>query len=75
MDGVAGDRQGNVYNVNADQRALACASGFRADNLAFLTDVEGVRGADDGSTISMLDIAECRRVEFQDGIATCGNAG
>ena len=55
---VAGDRQGNVYNVNGDQMAVACASGFRADNLVFLTDVEGVRGAD-GSTISMLDIAEC----------------
>lgn len=67
---VAGDRQGNVYNVNADQMAVACASGFRADNLVFLTDVEGVRGAD-GSTISMLDIAECRRL-IEDGIATGG---
>ena len=39
---VAGDRQGNVYNVNADQMAVACAVGFEAQQLLFLTDVEGV---------------------------------
>ena len=39
---VAGDRQGNIYNVNADQMAVACAAGFQADQLLFLTDVEGV---------------------------------
>ena len=42
---VAGDRQGRIYNVNADQMAVACAVGFRADRLCFLTDVEGVRDA------------------------------
>ena len=30
---VAGDRQGRIYNVNADQMAVACAVGFRADRL------------------------------------------
>ncbi len=39
---VAGDRAGNVYNVNADQMAVACASAFGAQQLIFLTDVEGV---------------------------------
>jgi acetylglutamate kinase len=39
---VAGDRQGNVYNVNGDQMAVACAAAFRAQQLIFLTDVEGV---------------------------------
>jgi acetylglutamate kinase len=39
---VAGDRAGNVYNVNADQMAVACAIGFSAGKLIFLTDVEGV---------------------------------
>jgi acetylglutamate kinase len=39
---VAGDRNGAIYNVNADQMAASCASGFRADRLIFLTDVEGV---------------------------------
>lgn len=42
---VAGDRQGNIYNVNADQMAAACAHGFRASKLIFLTDVEGVLDA------------------------------
>lgn len=39
---VGGDRQGRLYNVNADQMAVACAAGFEADMLVFLTDVEGV---------------------------------
>ena len=67
---VAGDRQGRVYNVNADQMAVACAAAFGAEELIFLTDVEGV-----------LD--ECRQVRprlttveserlIRDGIATGG---
>ena len=39
---VAGDRQGSIYNVNADQMAVACAVAFGARQLIFLTDVEGV---------------------------------
>ena len=39
---VAGDREGHLYNVNADQMAVACAAAFGADQLVFLTDVEGV---------------------------------
>ena len=43
---IAGDRQGNIYNVNADQMAVSCVIGWRAEKLVFLTDVEGVRGKD-----------------------------
>jgi acetylglutamate kinase len=39
---VAGDRQGGIYNVNADQMAVACAAAFGASSLIFLTDVDGV---------------------------------
>lgn len=39
---VAGDAKGAIYNVNGDQMAVACASGFRAERLMFLTDVDGV---------------------------------
>lgn len=67
---VAGDRQGNVYNVNADQMAVACAVGFRADRLFFLTDVEGVRGAD-GAAFQALDAAACRDLIAR-GVATGG---
>jgi acetylglutamate kinase len=42
---VAGDRAGNIYNVNADQMAAACAAAFGARQLIFLTDVEGVLDA------------------------------
>lgn len=42
---LAGDAQGNIYNVNADQMAVSCAAGWKADKLLFLTDVAGVRGA------------------------------
>jgi acetylglutamate kinase len=50
---VAGDAEGRVYNVNADQMAVACASGWQAPTLLFLTDVDGVRGAQ-GAVVSSL---------------------
>lgn len=67
---VAGDRQGRIYNVNADQMAVACAAAFQADRLLFLTDVDGVRGAD-GRIISSLSIDESLAL-IRDGIATGG---
>jgi acetylglutamate kinase len=67
---VAGDRQGAIYNVNADQMAVACAAGFRADRLFFLTDVEGVRGAG-GAVVGSLTVEDCRRL-IRDGVATGG---
>ena len=67
---VAGDRMGNIYNVNADQMAVACAAGFGAGKLLFLTDVDGVRAAD-GKVIPVLTMAESRKL-IQDGIATGG---
>ena len=67
---IAADRQGQIYNVNADQLAVACAAGFRADKLLFLTDVEGVRGAAN-ETVAMLTPEECREL-ISAGIATGG---
>jgi len=67
---VAGDRQGNIYNVNADQMASACAAGFGADKLIFLTDVEGVL---DGtkSILRTLTRADSRQL-IATGVATGG---
>jgi acetylglutamate kinase len=67
---VAGDRQGNVYNVNADQMAVACAAGFGVDKLIFLTDVEGVL---DGSRQIRRELttADCARL-IAEGVATGG---
>jgi acetylglutamate kinase len=67
---VAGDRQGQVYNVNADQMAAACAAAFGARQLIFLTDVEGVLdGA--GRVRAVVTAAESRRL-IADGVATGG---
>jgi acetylglutamate kinase len=67
---VAGDRQGNIYNVNADQMAVACATAFGADQLIFLTDVDGVL---DGAkqVRPLLTAAESRQL-IADGVATGG---
>jgi acetylglutamate kinase len=43
---VGGDARGNRYNVNGDQVASAVGAAFGAQKLIFLTDVDGVRGAD-----------------------------
>jgi acetylglutamate kinase len=67
---VAGDSQGRVYNVNADQMAASCAGGFAADRLFFLTDVDGVHGAG-GGILPRLDRAGARAL-IAGGIATGG---
>jgi acetylglutamate kinase len=67
---VAGDRQGQVYNVNADQMAVACAAAFGAKQLMFLTDVDGVL---DGAkqVRKVLTAAESEQL-VAGGIATGG---
>jgi acetylglutamate kinase len=67
---MAGDTEGRMYNVNADQMAVACAAGFRAEQLIFLTDVDGVL---DGSKRLRpeLTIADCERL-IAEGVATGG---
>ena len=67
---VAGDREGRIYNVNADQMAVACASAFGAQQLVFLTDVEGVM---DGArrVRAALTVAESRGL-IESGISTGG---
>jgi acetylglutamate kinase len=67
---IGGDSQGNVYNVNADQMAVACATGFGAPRLFFLTDVDGVRDRT-GHTAGRLSIAQMDEL-IADGIATGG---
>jgi acetylglutamate kinase len=67
---VAGDRQGQIYNVNADQMAVACAAAFGADQLVFLTDVAGV--LDQSKTVRPLLTEEDCRGLIADGVATGG---
>lgn len=67
---VAGDRAGRIYNVNADQMAVACGSGFGADRLVFLTDVEGVKSSE-GAVLPVLTAADCEQL-IRTGVATGG---
>ena len=67
---VAGDRQGRVYNVNADQMAVACAVAFGAERLVFLTDVEGVLDGEKRIR-RVLTAAESRDL-ISTGVATGG---
>jgi len=67
---VAGDRQGQVYNVNADQMAVACAVAFGARQLIFLTDVEGV--LDGAQRVRPLLTAAASRQLIAEGIAAGG---
>jgi acetylglutamate kinase len=67
---VAGDAAGAIYNVNADQMAVACATSFRADRLFFVTDVEGVRDAN-GQTLTTVSAAAANEL-IRQGIASGG---
>jgi acetylglutamate kinase len=67
---LAGDRQGQFFNVNADQMAVSVAAALRADKLLFLTDVDGVRG-EDNVVYSTLNADQCRRL-IDKGVATGG---
>jgi acetylglutamate kinase len=67
---VGGGADGSVYNVNADQMAVACAAGFRADRLLFLTDVPGVMDAEK-NVLPRLTPGDCRRL-IAAGVAAGG---
>jgi acetylglutamate kinase len=67
---VAGDAQGSIYNINADQMAAACAQAFRADKLIFLTDVEGILDQS-GCTCAQLTVNQALSL-VADGTATHG---
>jgi acetylglutamate kinase len=67
---VAGDAHGAIYNVNADQMAVACAASFGAKKLIFLTDVEGVRDGS-GQTRETLRSSEALDL-IREGVATGG---
>jgi acetylglutamate kinase len=67
---VAGNRNGSIFNVNGDQMAAACAQGFGADRLIFLTDVEGVRDVA-GRTCGKLTVEQALEL-ISSGVATGG---
>lgn len=58
------DDECNSYNINADDAACAIARALKADKLAFLTDIEGVRRdpLDPETLISELHVKEAREL-------------
>jgi acetylglutamate kinase len=67
---VGGDVDGNAYNVNGDQAAAAIGAAFGAQKLIFLTDVEGVRGADGNIAASLT--ADAALELIGSGVASAG---
>ncbi|HEY1212811.1 MAG TPA: acetylglutamate kinase, partial [Bryobacteraceae bacterium] len=67
---VAGDQSGAIFNVNADQMAVSCASGWGADRLIFLTDVPGVMD-DTGRVIADLTASDIKGL-VKSGVAHGG---
>jgi acetylglutamate kinase len=67
---VAGDDSGKIFNINADQMAVACAASFRVHKLLFLTDVDGVKDSG-GNILSTLTAQQCREL-IASGVATGG---
>jgi acetylglutamate kinase len=67
---VAGGPGGAVFNVNADQMAVACAVAWQVSKLLFLTDVDGVRDAS-GATVPVLSAGDARALIDQ-GVASGG---
>ncbi len=61
---------GAIYNVNADQMAAACAGGFQADQLIYLTDVPGVLDGEQ-RMIASLSVRGAERL-IEDGVARGG---
>lgn len=58
---IGSDREGNSYNINADNVAGEFALALRSDKIIFMTNVEGILDAD-GELISRLDAAGCREM-------------
>jgi acetylglutamate kinase len=67
---VAGGEKGQVFNVNADQMAVACASAWKAQKLLFLTDIAGVQGPG-GEVLPRLTPSQARTL-IDSGIASGG---
>jgi acetylglutamate kinase len=70
ISSIALGADAQLYNVNADQMASACASGARCDSLIYLTDVPGVRG-ENGAVLHTLGKPEILKLKAR-GILSGG---
>ncbi|MBI1954867.1 MAG: acetylglutamate kinase [Acidobacteria bacterium] len=67
---LAVGEDGQIYNINADQVAVACAVHLQADCLVFLTDVDGVQDAQ-GHILARLGAEEIPPL-LNSGVVTGG---
>ena len=67
------DDNGDAYNINADEAASAIATALKAEKLAYLSDVEGVRldAEDPSSVISELYVEEAEKL-VEEGVIKGG---
>ena len=70
---IAGDRQGNTYNINGDTAAAWIAGGLQAERLIMMTDINGIlmNKDDPGSLIPELSVSRAKQL-FADGVISGG---
>ena len=70
---IAGDRQGNTYNINGDTAAAYIAGALGAERLIMMTDIAGLlRDKDDPDTlIPQVTISEAKKL-YDEGIISGG---
>ena len=70
---IAGDAEGNTYNINADTAASWIAGAVGAERLFMMTDIDGIlRDKDDpGSLIPCIDVKDAVRL-FDEGVISGG---
>ncbi len=73
ISSIARDKQGNVYNVNADTVAGHIAASINAECLIFMTDVAGIMSNpnDKSSLIPVVDLALADKL-YKDGTVSGG---
>ena len=70
---VAGDKQGNTYNINGDTAAAYIAGALNAKRLIMMTDIDGIlRDKDDPTTlIHKLTVSEAKAL-YEEGVISGG---
>ena len=70
---IASDRQGNVYNVNADTATAHIAGALEAERMIMMTDIAGIlRDKDDPSTlIPHVTVSEAKAL-YDEGVISGG---
>ena len=70
---IASDRQGNVYNVNADTATAHIAGALEAERMIMMTDIAGIlRDKDDPSTlIPHVTVSEAKTL-YDEGVISGG---